>query len=256
MILSDATVDGSGQIYAYGWNGFNTQTLTQYVAGSIGSGNILQTIGISTASGPESLTVDTFGNLYAADSTPEIRVYDTKTLTLKRTISGSLTGLSTQALTSDSSGNLYVANNLAYGAGGGQILVFSSSATGNVAPTNVITSSNFSLGIAVDSAGNIYAGQTIPWQGPGLIVEYAAGATGAATPIKTISGSVTGLSTAYVEGLARDAEGNIYVTTMGVASPYTPGVSVFAPTANGNVVPTTSFTSTAFIGPLLRIAVH
>src|SRR5260370_19643325 len=60
---------------------------------------------------------------------------------------------------------------------------------------------------------------------------YAAGATGNATPIATIAGSNTGLTSP--QGIAVDAAGRLYVAN--IANPYT--ITIYASGATGNATP-------------------
>jgi hypothetical protein len=90
--------------------------------------------------------------------------------------------------------------------------------------------------MATDAAGDLYVATSAD------IREYAAGATGSATPIRIIPMSSTTTLTPYVsanghvagniQGLAVDSAGDIYV------SEYGEGVAIFDSTANGNVAPT------------------
>jgi len=112
---------------------------------------------------------------------------------------------------------------------------FSSNANGTSTPIRTITSSALSAptGVALDSVGNIYVAD--PTGGPlanGQIEVFAAGASGASTPTRTISGSNTGLNTP--SGITVSNNGAIYVTNDGTTST----VEVFSAGANGNVGPT------------------
>jgi hypothetical protein len=118
-------------------------------------------------------------------------------------------------------------------------------------PANVIFSA-----LTVDAAGNLYvAGQTIGTTAAtgSEILVYAPGASGKATPARTIAGSATGmqaLSTTTVSSMALDTASNLYVATdVAVGSGPTgriyPGISVFPPTANGNIAPTKSIAGDA-----------
>src|ERR1017187_5625397 len=108
-----------------------------------------------------------------------------------------------------------------------QILIYPTGISGNPAPTNVIVLPNsITAGhVALDSSGNIYI---VP---PTDVREYAATATGAATPIRLIpTNSTTTLN--VVSGLAVDSSGDIYVVNAGV------GIDIFSSTSNGSVPPT------------------
>jgi hypothetical protein len=132
------------------------------------------------------------------------------------------------------------------------ILIFNSSANGNVPPTNVIggpaTTINSIQGLAVDSAGNIYV-SNIPSDQSALqdILVFSAGSTGNVPPIRTISGSATTIT--GVGNLASDSAGNIYVLN---------GVNLlkFAPNATGNVAPIATITTADSLVFDYSIAVH
>lgn len=120
-------------------------------------------------------------------------------------------------------------------------------------PTQVLTDAAGGLSaVAVDSAGNIYAIEHAPNAnsvGSFAVVEFASSASGAATPIRRIAGSNTGLT--IPDGLAVDANGGIYVAQAGT------GVSYFAPAADGNVAPLRAIGGSATgLGTVSHIAVN
>jgi hypothetical protein len=138
------------------------------------------------------------------------------------------------------------------------VLQFLRTANGMVSPSSTINGPAnvvFSA-LTVDATGNLYvAGQTIgatATTGSEILV-YAPGASGKASPTRTIGGPATGmqiLSTTTVSSMAVDAASNLYVATdVGVGSGSSgrvyPGISVFPPTANGNVAPTKSIAGDA-----------
>lgn len=127
---------------------------------------------------------------------------------------------------------VYVIQNPAtFGSGIPTILQFSATASGSVSPTATIsgpTNTAFNA-LATDGAGNIYASYYGP-KDAGGVVEYAAGATGTATPIRRLSGDATTGVTA-VDGLATSAAGEIFV-----GEDYG-GVQAFSATASGSVAP-------------------
>src|SRR5207237_553765 len=79
----------------------------------------------------------------------------------------------------DTAGNVYVSNTYT-------VTVYAPGASGNVAPIRTIESSSEVGGIALDTPGNLYVASR------DVITVYAT-ANGNATPIRTISGSNTGL---------------------------------------------------------------
>lgn len=120
--------------------------------------------------------------------------------------------------------NIYVADS-----GSNTVLVFPISANGNATPSrtftsSVLTSVNF---LAVDSAGNEWADNFFSNSG---VFEFAASASGMVSPIATISGSNTGITSST--GLWVDAGGRVYV-----ANANTNSVLIFNAGHTGNVVP-------------------
>ena len=103
--------------------------------------------------------------------------------------------------------------------------------------------------IAVDSAGLLYVeydynlpDNTVSGENvPGVNI-YSATASGTAIPARTITGSATGLTEA-VNDMAVDSVGNIYVAEN---IPYSTGIVVFSPTANGNVAPSRTISSSSY----------
>jgi hypothetical protein len=164
----------------------------------------------------------------------------------------------------DKSGNIYVACVLAgTTTPTGSIFVFSSGSSGTATPVQTITSEALFSGLAVDAAGNIFAVEnTATMNAPGVangeeLVEFAAGANGAAIPIKTISGSATGMT--FGGEVKLDSVGNIYlvnITITGIS--LSPAVSAsilcFGPAAAGNESPASTITSTAWTIPGYQLA--
>jgi len=93
--------------------------------------------------------------------------------------------------------------------------------------------------VAVDASNNVYVFQVKT----ATISEFAAGATGNVAPIRTISGSNTGLSggNGFSFGLAvSKTSGEIFVS-----NPGTNAILGFAATASGNVAPTQTIAGSA-----------
>ncbi len=127
------------------------------------------------------------------------------------------------------------------------VMQFSTSATGNVTPSTTLKGPAGVVlsGLAVDGTGNLYVGGTINGSGPFASAEvliYGPGASGTATPSRTIAGALTGMSVPGLSGigaLALDNSGNLYVSSyVNIGGILFPGISIFSNMANGNVAPT------------------
>ena len=128
--------------------------------------------------------------------------------------------------------------------------MFSSSATGDAAPTGTLAGSNTMIynieGIAVDHSGNLYVASLAQAQAPNpplsgtpSILEFSAGSTGNVAPIRTISGPATTMG--ELGPLRVDSAGNIYVFSgLGAA------ILKFSSTAAGNVAPSASISLSAY----------
>jgi hypothetical protein len=153
-------------------------------------------------------------------------------------IGGNNTGLSgcQTGIFVDGAGNVYVgdiANTATYP--GGHIAIFGSGQQGNVAPARSIAGANAGFhsptGVALDGSGKVYVADSgLGYHYSGDVRVFASGANGNVSPIATIAGANTGLSTP--EGVALDSSGNVYVGNLGNSS-----VTVYAAGANGNAAP-------------------
>jgi len=130
------------------------------------------------------------------------------------------------------------------------VAVFSSTATGNVAPTRYITGVT-STGtpivpqtITVDTQDNLYVVNAVDQS----IAVFARTATGPAIPARTISGRLTPVGAYLNQGMATDSSGNLYVLCTCAQPDNAPnffGALEFSPTANGNDQPIRMVTSPA-----------
>jgi hypothetical protein len=145
--------------------------------------------------------------------------------------------------------------------GTGAIADFNSTATGTVSLQTALTDSSGGLGyLCVDGSGNFYAVETV--QGSSFstfsIVEFGSGNGGAATPIRRISGSATGLvasssltaTSSYP--IAVNSSGAIAV---GLNVPGAEVIELFNAGANGNVAPSATIPiPSANAGTIVHIA--
>jgi Beta-propeller repeat len=167
-----------------------------------------------------------------------------------KTIVGPLTGISNNAsqMATDAAGNLYIASgpNISPGS----IEIFSSAATGNVAPTATLAGANTTIdnaqGVAVDTAGNIYVSSS-GLNGPATILKFSAGSSGNVAPVQAITGDPNSMGS--VGNLRVDSTGNLYVVEGST-------ILKFAPGAKGNVAPIATISSGAFTNPSGPIAVQ
>lgn len=135
----------------------------------------------------------------------------------------------------DSDGNLYVANN-----NFSSVTVYASGASGDAAPIRTIagpaTGLQGPLALALDSTGNLYVANAAKDSDVNTVTVYGPGANGNVAPVRSISGSDTGL--AQPSGLAVDASGDLFVTNADAGpNPGDGSVTVYASGVSGNVAP-------------------
>ncbi|RXH57612.1 SBBP repeat-containing protein [Granulicella sibirica] len=154
------------------------------------------------------------------------------------------------------------------------ILRFPKASVGPATPASTITgpANVIFQALAEDASGNLYVGANTynasPNTGPGGVdlLVYALGSAGTSAPTRTIAGSATGLqnlSSNPIASLDVDSAGNLFVAADVVVGPNGPGgrivdgISVFSPSANGNVPPSRVIAGdqTAMSGAIPQIAV-
>ncbi|MFI5351554.1 MAG: choice-of-anchor D domain-containing protein [Candidatus Binatales bacterium] len=260
ILPTGIAVDSSGNVYVANRVGFypgteSNGTLTVYPAGS--SGNVAPSATIANLRAATDIALDRSGNIYVVSDGSESGAKDTvavysagsnsnappiATIALPiATLEGMNTGISVPGgVVVDGTGNLYVSNvghECDDAVCDSSVIVYPAGSTGNSAPSATIsgpkTQLEFSRGIALDGAGNIYVanvGSVVINGGLGTVTVYPAGSNGNVAPSATIGGSFTGLNGAF--GIAVDASGNIYV-----ANAYSNTVTVYPAGSNGNVAP-------------------
>jgi len=169
-------------------------------------------------------------------------------------IVGSNTGLQSPAgIALDSASNIYVTN-----MGNSSVTVYAAGSAGNVAPFATISGTNTLLsnpfGIVLDSSDNIYVANGLN-TGSASVTVYAAGSNGNVAPVRTITGTLTGL--ADPSGIAVDPPGRIFVGNENTPS-LNGFVTVYNTGANGNVAPlrTISGANTGFSNGVYGVAWH
>jgi hypothetical protein len=148
------------------------------------------------------------------------------------------------ALAAGGASSIYVIQDTQSGTGE-TVLEFSTGASGEAKPTGtLVPPSNITvLSVATDGAGQIYVGGGTTLFDTEILV-YAAGATGSATPLRTIQFAGTESSFIVPNSMAVDASGAIYVTGEGG------NIAVVAPGANGVTTPARLLTSGQLTGPV------
>ena len=199
--------------------------------------------------GPAGITLDTGGLIYvanrAANSVSVFGAGASGNVAPFFTIAGPDTGLSSPAAVAiDGAGHLWVAN-----ASSNTLTAYLAGSSGDAKPFARIagpaTGLNEPQGLAVDAADNLLAANTFGES----VTSYPLPLIGPATnpnvaPIRTISGSSTGLS--FPDGIDVDSGGRIYV-----ANQFDNDITTYAARANGNVAPVTTIAgrNTGLAGP-------
>ena len=235
------TGDSAGNLYI-GTYSSTTAAIEVYPAKSMTPSRSI-TVATATVNAPQitTLAVDSVGNVYAAVQ-GTIYVYGPTASGMAvpiRTITGALTLLSSiEQMAFDAENNLFVANQVGVG---GQVIEFAAGATGNVAPTVVISGDYNPAGVALDPAGNIYICQGNPFnpsQGSytaGVYV-FAKGSVAGAKPTRVITGNNVGI-VLYTNEIFLDSAGNIFV---GITANGQNDYNVYSATATGNAAPSST----------------
>jgi sugar lactone lactonase YvrE len=261
---ASVAVDAGGNVYA---GNPTLANVTVYAAGPHGNQRPIATIGgantqIGSAFG---LGVDAAGNIYVVNGQ-----YPGTVLVFPPGSNGnvapiqniSVPGLFSTNIAVSDNGQMYVTGEYSNGSyHSDSVLVYAPGSTGSATPIQTINGPDTGLynpsGIALDSHGNMYVSNYVAFPGPSLspsITVYAAGATGDAKPIRTITGSNTGLD--YNYGIALDASGNIYVMNAEGGPAQNGSVTVYRNKANGNVSPIRTITGSNVAAGSWGIAVH
>jgi hypothetical protein len=274
VVFSGLAVDGTGTAYvggeifgSGGGSGGPPLTSVEILAYASGASGTQPTRTITSTSllvsgGINALAVDSSGNLYvsailaAPNLGSGIAIFSPTAganAVPIRVIGGSATtivGVGPMPIAVDTADNIYISN--ADPLAPESVLIFNSSANGNVPPSSTIsgptTTINSIKGLATDSAGNVYV-SNFPSDPTALpeILEFSAGSTGNVAPIRTISGPATTMTAGG--NLALDSTGNIYVLN-------TENLLVFAPNSTGNVAPNATITTATSLIFDYSIAVH
>jgi hypothetical protein len=275
VVFSGLAVDGTGSAYvggeifgSGGGSGGPPLASVEILVYAPGASGTQPTRTITSSSlqvnqgGIDALAVDGSGNLYvsAVLAAPNlgsgVAIFspaangDAVPIRVIGGIDTGIIGIGSIPIAVDSAGEVYVSTGFALQPE--SILIFNSSASGNMPPTSTIggpaTTINSIRCLALDSAGNIYVSnaQSDPNELQDIL-EFSAGSTGNVAPIRTISGSATTISTAG--NLALDSEGNIYLLN---------GLNLlkFAPGATGNVAPIATITTSTSLLFDSNIAIH
>lgn len=237
-------VDGQGQLHvaASGSQGLEIDT---FAAGAQGNASPVSTLVLpSSLSSIYSLTFDADGKLYIL-SQNSVYVFPagaSGSTAPIRTITDPNIGEPSQ-IAADSAGNIYINTSVDYAGG---ILIYAAGSNGNATGTRTLTSTGGLGGVAVDSQGDIYSVISEKFgEGTITLVEFAAGASGAATPTKSIT--VSGLS-GYngFAGLSLDSAGNIYAIdnkAPSITSQTVPHLLAFSANAQTSSSPSIDITS-------------
>jgi hypothetical protein len=255
--VEQIATDSLGNIYAFNGN------IVEYASGASGNPTPIREITTGTASRiccVDGMAVSPAGEIVIGQDNGEVDEWSAKAtgavapdryiLGYSETGGGLSPVVVANMVAINSADDIYVGT--AGGPGVPEIVLFNSTANGNIAPSGTLGPAGLVGGVAVDADNNVYAttdsctlnGTTFTCTGS--ISVYAANATANSSPARIISGSLTQLGT--LGGITVDSAGNIYVISTD-AYGANPMVLTFSKSATGNVAPTTSFSSTAWTTP-------
>jgi len=252
--------DVSGRIYV---TNTPTNTITIYAADAEGNVPPLAVIGgsLTLLANPTAIALDASGKIYVLNTgTTAITVYPPLANgagILNQPPVAVIRASKTQlrdpvAMAVDAAGDVYVANQRSgptrpvkdYSPG--VITIYSAGSNGNVAPAVTIkghaTGLTNPVGIALDSDGDIYVGNTIGFVNrkvtyPASIEVFSAGSNGDAPPVALIAGSHTNIG--YPQGIVVDSQRNIYTTGYAViGNNSVAAIDVYPAGSTGDVAPT------------------
>jgi hypothetical protein len=229
--------------------GNGSGTVLQFATTASGSLMPVTSFAAPASASFNSVAADSSNNLYVSTvrtiGTGEVLEYASGSLGSSaplRDLTGALTQISAvDGVAASAGGEIFVAED------SGGIAAFSSTASGNIAPTRYILGVSQTGGglstvvianaIVSDGADNLYV-VNLGSTSTAPIVVFGPTATGNVAPIRTLSGPLTQLSTGTIAGVAIDGLGNLWVTTNNyVGSAVTASILEFAAGATGNVAP-------------------
>ena len=232
---ADIAVTGGGEIYVANHLGgpskprrFAPGVVTIYAAGS--NGNVAPTAIRGVATGlvdPFAIALDSANNIYVANDigSTKLVAWDPSIVAFPAGSTGeaaffeSVNGLAAglyypEGIAVDSSGNMYTEGTSTASSG---ISLFAAGSYGNVAPIATIVGADTGLAgpnrLVLDSSNDLYVSNSFGGAGGGSVTVYPPGASGDASPLRTITSDFTGIS-GSASKVAVDSNGKIYVANL------------------------------------------